>query len=198
MKVYVKSNQYNEQPMSVVNITLDFSVDFDDFEDDRITATTLLSEDDIQLVGADGQIIEDAYDGFIESVELIANQMGIFCLHEDRSEFELDGEVSNSRYLDFCVEDKLDSNTVRFVFFIRISDHKDKHKNHIRHANQRLSQYEESGISINSGQERINPEIKRITINRQSYPTTNSALTAIRRIFQQLLDSESADVNKSK
>ena len=192
MKVYVKSNEYKEQPMSVVNIVIDFVIDNPDFFDDKVAATVcILSERNIRLVGRDGQIIEDAYEGFIDTVILTASKMGLFCLHEDESEFELDGKKSKSRYLDFCVEDKLDSNAVRFVFFIRISDHSDRNRNHVRHANLRLAKYEDSEIAVNNDIEgQINPEIRRITINKRTYPTVNRAMAEIRRIFQELKDNE--------
>ena len=83
---------------------------------------------------------------------------------------------------------KYGTNTVRFVFFIRISNHRNRHENQERHANRRLGEYRESGIS---GGGNITPELRAITINRQSYPTISAAMRRIREIFNELKKSES-------
>ena len=200
MKIYVHANT-NQEPTEVINVIIDFDVEFADKYNEPLVASMILCDDeepklvdsngddlDRLLVDGDGQIIDDEYESLIDTIEVTANSMGLFCLHTDESEFELDGEKSKSRYMDFCVEDRLDSDSVRFVFFIRISDHRDKHKNHTRHANQRLSTYQQSNMSSGG---HIQPQLKKITINGQTYPTVRSALDKIKEIFNELIQAES-------
>ena len=193
MKLYVKSDI---EPMQIVNVVLDFSIESDDYYEEPVAASLIVCGDDIQLVDSNGemlineggQIIDDVYESLLDTIEVTADSMGLLLLHDGQSDFSLDGNRSHSRYMDFCVKDKHDSQTVRFIFFIRISDHKDTHKNHKRHAKRRLKMYMESGISDG---EIIMPELRRITIGRQSYPTISAAMRKIREIFNELKASES-------
>lgn len=193
MKLYVKSNT---EPMQIVNVVIDFSIESDDYYEEPVAASLIVCGEDVQLVDSNGemfineggQIIDDVYESLLDTIEVTADSMGLYLLHDGQSDFELNGKRSNSRYMDFCVKDKKDSQTVRFIFFIRISGHKDTHKNHKRHARQRLQRYMESGIS---GGDIIAPELRRITINRQSYPTISAAMRKVREIFNELKSSES-------
>ncbi|MBP0976429.1 MAG: hypothetical protein J6P20_10240 [Oscillospiraceae bacterium] len=200
MKIYIHANT-NKEPTEIINVIIDFDVEFADQYNEPMVASIILCDDedpklvdcngvdlDRLLVDGDGQIIDDEYESLIDTIEVTAHSMGLFCLYTDESDFELDGEKSKSRYIDFCVEDKLDSNSVRFVFFIRISNHRDKHKNQARHAKQRLSVYQQSNMSSGS---HIQPQLEKITINGQTYPTVRSALNKIMEIFNDLLQAES-------
>lgn len=194
MKLYVKSDT---EQMQIVNVVLEFGMESDEYYEEQVAASLIVCGDEIQLVNSNGdriivdgsgQIIDDVYESLLDTIEVTADSMGLYLLHDGQSEFELNGKRSNSRYMDFCVKDKKDSQTVRFIFFIRISGHKDTHKNHKRHAKQRLQRYMESGIS---GGDIIAPELRRITINRRSYPTISAAMRKVREIFNELIASES-------
>ena len=197
MKIYVRSNT---EPMQTVNVVIDFDVVSDGYYDEPIAASLIICGDDVQVVDSDGenldrmlvdgsgQFIDDVFESLLSTIRVTADTMGIRCLYEDVHEEVYDGKRAKSKYMDFCMNSKYGTNTVRFVFFIRISNHRNRHENQELHAKRRLEEYRESGIS---GGGNITPELRAITINRQSYPTISAAMRRIREIFNELKASES-------
>lgn len=153
MKIYVRSDYRNMNSSTQID-TVKIIVNVIISRSDTVAANdkiTVRPSPDVPFIDeGTGQLVLSLYNAFISTVKEVAyEEFGITCIGDEQSTFNSPTYgLSNSRYLDFLLNETANSNSVRFIFFLRVSDHDGNRADQARHAQVRLNNYNTNGVEL--------------------------------------------------
>ena len=131
MKIYIRSNMSNTEPIETIEVIMNLSIPASSIaasHDDDSTRYIVNPVTDITDLGMFKRLINE--------IETEASKLGLYRTHIEKSS-------TNSTYMDFCLDGLMGSRTVRVMCFLRITDHHDWDKaTRMKHIEKRLTFYQ--------------------------------------------------------
>lgn len=204
MKIYAESNT------NANNIILEIPVEVEIVIPDTMDAIS--ASDDRSMYDETDNLILSEFDSVVDDMETVcrSDDIGLECIFYDESESKNPdtGELSCSRYLDFCVKKHKDLGIVRVVFMLRVTDHRltnkrrdgsDRTESIKRRRQERINDYISKGYSRNNPDSQIYPFFREIIVGPKSCRTESQAMNVLlQRIGQYKSEIERRKLEDSK
>ena len=195
MKIYIRSNHSDDVPIYEIPVEIEVVVP------DGIYSVCASDDQYKEFYDEVDNLILSVYDSVISDMETVcSSHLGLEMIYYDESESEnhSNGELSCSRYLDFCFKDHKDAGIVRVVFMLRVSDHRlpnkrkdgsDRTQKSKQRKADRLADYQSKGYSSNLPDKRIYPFEREIIVGPKVCRSEMQAISVLEDLVERYKDA---------